>query len=87
MFQLFDLSQSRDRAREEVKEKEEEKQQMKEGLRAALEEMSKLNLLLQVQHIPARIYGQNMGSIQVNQHHCVLTVGVYHIKLSTITLV
>lgn len=30
---------------------EEEKQQMKEGLRAALEEMSKLNLLLQVQNI------------------------------------
>lgn len=48
MFQVSDLSRSRERARQEVKEKEEEKQQMREGLRAALEEMTKLKLLLQV---------------------------------------
>lgn len=34
-----------------MKEKEEEKQQMKEGLRAALEEMTRLKLLLQVQRL------------------------------------
>lgn len=46
--QVSELSHSRERARKEVKEKEEEKQQMKEGLRAALEEMTTLKLLLQV---------------------------------------
>lgn len=51
MFQLCDLSQSRERARQEVKEKEEEKRQMKEGLKAAMEEMTQLKLLLQVQRL------------------------------------
>lgn len=51
LFQVLDLSRSRERARQEVKEKEEEKQQMKEGLKVALEEMMKLKLLLQVQHL------------------------------------
>lgn len=35
---------------QELKEKEEENQQVKEGLRAAVDEMTKLKLLLQVQH-------------------------------------
>ncbi len=34
-----------------MKEKEEETKQMKEGLKAALEEMTKLKLLLQVQRL------------------------------------
>lgn len=51
MFQVSDLSRSRERVRQEVKEKEEEKRQMKEGLRAALEEMTKLKLLLQVRRL------------------------------------
>ena len=51
VFQVSDLSQSREQARKEVKEKEEERQQMKEGLRAALEEMTRLKLLLQVHHL------------------------------------
>lgn len=51
VFQLCDLSQSRERARQEVKEKEEEKRQMKEGLKAAMEEMTQLKLLLQVQRL------------------------------------
>lgn len=48
VLQVSELSRSRERVRQEVKEKEEEKQQMREGLRAALEEMTKLKLLLQV---------------------------------------
>lgn len=51
VFQVCDLSRSRERVKQEVKEKEEEKQQMREGLREALEEMKKLKLLLQVQHL------------------------------------
>ncbi len=45
------MSHSRERVRQEVREKEEEKQQIKEGLRAALEEMTTLKLLLQVEHL------------------------------------
>lgn len=44
VLQLSDL-------RKEVKEKETQKQQMKEGLREALDEMTKLKDLLQVQHL------------------------------------
>lgn len=44
VLQLSDL-------RKEVKEKEAQKQQMKEGLREALDEMTKLKDLLQVQHL------------------------------------
>lgn len=45
------MSRSRERAQQEVKEKEEEKRQMKEGLKVALDEMMKLKVLLQVQHL------------------------------------
>lgn len=49
MFQISDLNGSRQRMRHELKEKEEETHQVKEGLRAAVDEMTKLKLLLQVQ--------------------------------------
>lgn len=51
LFQVLHLSCSRERAQQEVKEKEEEKQHMKEGLKGALDEMTKLKVLLQVQHL------------------------------------
>lgn len=51
LFQVLDLSHSRERAREEVMEKEKESQQIKEGLSVALEEMTKLKVLLQVRHL------------------------------------
>lgn len=47
---MSDLSRSRQGVRQELKEKEEENQQVKEGLRAAMHEMTKLQLHLQVQH-------------------------------------
>lgn len=49
VFQMSDLTGSRQRMRQELKEKEEENQKVKEGLRAAVDEMTKLKLLLQVQ--------------------------------------
>lgn len=49
VFQMSDLSRSMQRVRQELKEKEEENQQVKEGLRAALYEITKLQLHLQVQ--------------------------------------
>lgn len=49
VFQMSDLNGNRQRMRQELKEKEEENQQVKEGLRAAVDEMTKLKLLLQVQ--------------------------------------
>lgn len=51
LFQVLHLNCSRERAQQEVKEKEEEKRQMKEGLKVALDEMTKLKVLLQVQHL------------------------------------
>lgn len=86
MFQLSDVRQSREQAREEVKEKEEEKQQMKEGLRAALEEMSKLNLLLQVQHIPAPDLRPEHSSMQVtyNTFTCVFCVTAQCVRVKAI---
>lgn len=46
---MSELSRSRQQVRRQLKEKGEETQELKDGLRAALDEMSRLQLLLQVQ--------------------------------------
>lgn len=46
---MSELSRSRQQVRQQLKEKGEENQELKDGLRAALDETSKLQLLLQVQ--------------------------------------
>lgn len=49
---MSEVSQSRQQVKQQLKEKGEENQELKDGLRAALDETSKLQLLLQVQRPP-----------------------------------
>lgn len=60
---MSDLSQSRLRVRQELKEKEEENQQVKKGLSAALGEITKLKLLLQVQRLQLDTVFQLFGYV------------------------